>query len=327
MNPETLKKYLSNQCTDEERRQVNEWYQQLDFPSEEQFANSDEERLYRSIRSELESSQLERNEPQASVRPVVSIWNYIGRIAAVLLLGMGILYWMYQKPVTIAPDTPEALDTEVSFTNRQAKIISYLLPDSTVVWLHPGSELHYSQAFVKRAVRFSGEAFFDVKRDPAHPFMICSGDMRTKVLGTSFNVRAFEGDPTFKISVVTGSVQVSDAKKQEVVVLKPAEEVVFETKSKHLTVRQTKERGTDKELWQSASLVFDETPMAEVAGRLMGTFHVKIDFADPQLAQCRLKVDFTQQRLPEILDMIDTLLGSTYRLEGDRITFSGEGCR
>lgn len=322
MTPETLKRYLTNQCTEEERKQVNEWYQQLDFPAEEPFADADENRLYRSIRSELE-----RNEPQVPVCPTVSIWNYVGRIAAVLLLGMGILYWMYRKPVSVALETPGAVPGEVSFANRQAKIIPYLLPDSTVVWLHPGAELRYAQTFVKRAVRFSGEAFFDVRRDPAHPFMISSGDMRTKVLGTSFNVRALKGDPTFKISVVTGSVQVSDAKKQKVVVLKPAEEVVFETKSKQLTVRQVKETEADKELWQSASLVFDETPMTEVAGRLMHTFHVKIDFADPHLAQCRLKVDFSQQRLPEILDMIDTLLGSTYRLEGDRITFSGDGCR
>ncbi|MNL69624.1 hypothetical protein D3C87_1945080 [compost metagenome] len=59
----------------------------------------------------------------------------------------------------------------------------------------------------------------------------------------------------------------------------------------------------------------------------MQTFHVKIGFADDGLADCRLKVDFTDQRLPEILEMIDTLLGSTYRIDGESITLKGQGCR
>ena len=67
--------------------------------------------------------------------------------------------------------------------------------------------------------------------------------------------------------------------------------------------------------------------MTEVARRLMQTFHVKIRFADDDLADCRLKVDFTDQRLPEILEMIDTLLGSTYRIDGETITLKGQGCR
>lgn len=319
MTPETLKKYLSNQCTEEERRQVNEWYQQLDFPAEEPFGDSDEERLYRSIRSELGS-----NEPELPVRPLVSVWSYIGRIAAVFVLGFGILFYLYHKSAAVDPRPDGGW---VSFTNSKHRIVPYLLPDSTTIWLHPGAQIQHAKSFRTRDVSFSGEGFFHVKPDKSRPFVIRSGDMRTKVLGTSFNVRAIPGEASFKVSVATGSVQVGDASGRRSVILKPEQQVVFEKKSKQMQVAAVRVASSDKELWQSASLVFNEVPMTEVAGRLMHTFHIRIDFADPDLARCRLKVDFTEQRLPEILDMIDTLLGSTYRLEGDRVIFSGEGCR
>lgn len=321
--PEALKKYLKNECSDEERRLVNEWYQQLDEPADEPFTDADQDRLYNRIRAYL--SELRKNDEPAT--PVVGLWQYVGRIAAVFVVGLGLLYFLYQKPDRVAEQSRGATDGWVTFINAKHKIVPYLLPDSSVVWLHQNAEIRLVQSFQKREVRFSGEGFFDVKRDPSRPFVIHTGDLQTKVLGTSFNVRAIPGEGTFKVSVATGSVEVSDVKKKERVVLKPEQEVVFEPKSMHLEVQKVQEKATDKELWQSASLVFNDTPMSEVAERLMQTFHVKIGFADDGLADCRLKVDFTDQRLPEILEMIDTLLGSTYRIDGDSITLKGQGCR
>lgn len=321
--PETLRKYLSNECTDEERHLVNEWYQQLDIAAGETSTEADEDQLYRRIKNHL--SELRRNDD--SNVPTFTLWHYIGRIAAVFIVGLGILYFLYQKPEKIAQQTSEEASRWVTFTNAKQKIVPHLLPDSTVVWLHPGAEIRRSEPFDQRTVQFSGEGFFDVKPDTARPFVIHTGDLQTKVLGTSFNVRAIPGEGSFKVSVATGRVEVSDLKKKERVVLKPEQEVVLEPESKHLAVNVVKEAASGKEMWQSASLVFNDTPMTEVADRLMKTFHVKIGFADDDLADCRIKVDFTDQRLPEILEMIDTLLGSTYRLEGDSITLKGQGCR
>ncbi len=323
LSPETLKKYLANNCTDEERRLVNEWYQQLDEPADAPFTAADEDRLYNRIRSYL--SELRKNDEPAT--PVYNLWDYVGRIAAVLAVGLGILYVLYRQPGKMAQYSDRPDGDRVVFVNQKQKIVPHMLPDSTVIWLHPGAEVSHSHPFINRHVSFSGEGFFDVKPDSSRPFVIHTGDLRTKVLGTSFNVRAIPGEATFKVSVATGVVEVSDGNKKERVVLKPEQEVVFEKTSKHLEIQKVQEKATDKELWQSASLVFNDTPMTEVAERLMQTFHVKIGFADDGLADCRLKVDFTDQRLPEILEMIDTLLGSTYRLEGDSITLKGQGCR
>lgn len=323
LSPETLKKYLADECSDEERRLVNEWYQQLDEPADEPFTDADQDRLYSRIKTYL--SELRKSDEPAT--PVYSLWDYIGRIAAVFVVGLGLLYFLYQRQEETAQQTAQPDGDMLTFVNEKHKIVPHLLPDSTVVWLHPGAKISHNHSFIVREVLFSGEGFFEVKRDPSRPFVIHTGDLQTKVLGTSFNVRAIPGEGTVKVSVATGRVEVSDVQMKERVVLRPEQEVVFEPKSKHLEVQKVAEKESDKELWQSASLVFNETPMKEVAERLMQTFHVKIGFEDDGLADCRLKVDFTNQRLPEILEMIDTLLGGTYRIDGDNITLKGQGCR
>ncbi|SDD52347.1 FecR family protein [Dyadobacter soli] len=322
-HPETLRKYLANECSDEERRLVNEWYQQVDEPADEPFTDADQDRLYNRIRTYL--TELRKSDEAA--RPVYSLWHYMTRIAAVFAVGLGVLYFLYERPTGMGQQNDRPDGDCVSYTNEKQKIVPHMLPDSTVIWLHPGASISRTHPFVNRHITFSGEAFFYVKPDSLRPFVIHTGDVETKVLGTSFNVRAIPGEATFRVSVATGRVEVSDVKKNERVVLKPEQEVVLGPKSLHLEVQKVQEKASDKELWQSASLVFNDTPMTEVAERIMQTFHVKIGFADDGLADCRLKVDFTDQRLPEILEMIDTLLGSTYRIDRDSITLKGQGCK
>ena len=93
-----------------------------------------------------------------------------------------------------------------------------------------------------------------------------------------------------------------------------------------MTVDVSRDNEIIDENWQSVSLVFDETPMSEVADRLQNTFRIKIEFANPAIKKCRLKVDFNNQKLPEILGMIETLLGTTYEIDGEKVILKGEGC-
>ncbi|WP_316837395.1 FecR family protein [Pedobacter nutrimenti] len=86
-----------------------------------------------------------------------------------------------------------------------------LLPDGTKVWLGPGSKFNYPDRFfgVKRTVKLEGEAFFEVKHDSRHPFVIQSGSVSTTVLGTSFNVKAYKLKHDVEVTLVTGKVAVA----------------------------------------------------------------------------------------------------------------------
>ncbi|MCF0040517.1 FecR family protein [Dyadobacter fanqingshengii] len=319
---EILGKYLTGSCSEAESREVNDWYQSLDAEHPELWTGAEEENLYNRIQVHIAEQEKMHLQPA----PVATFWTYALRIAAVLFVGLGIAYFFYSKPNKTVSETKTPVSDWVSFSNQEKKVTRYTLPDSSTVWLSPGATLSYRKAFNERKVRFSGEGFFDVKPDKLHPFEIFSGEMKTRVLGTSFNVRANAGEATCQVTVVTGVVEVESVKEKKPVVLRPKQQVVFAKNSSALTVKTLVENRETKEIWQSVSLVFDEVPMDEVAERLGKIFKVNIEFKDPQIKKCRLKVDFNNQRLPEILDMIDVLLGTNYQMEGDKITFGGEGC-
>ena len=141
--------------------------------------------------------------------------------------------------------------------------------------MHANASIDYPKEFDKnkREVTFRGEGFFNVKRDETSPFSIQSGEMTVRVLDTSFNVKAPEKQKIFKISVVTGSVGVTttgqkDAPQQ--VVLKPKEQAFFEAEAKRLTLNEMPVQ-TKKEIYEPVTIVFEGTPLHEVAEMLNGT--------------------------------------------------------
>jgi len=325
---EILKKYLANQCNEQERTMVDAWYQNLNRKTVETFSASDEEALYHRVRSQIYESE---NEPEKPAIRLGKFWFYAA--AAVVILSLGSLYFLSYKPQHTVADKVIADSTMITFRNAQKKIVRYVLPDKSIVWLQPYATVSHPANFAvktNREINFRGEGFFDVTRDAKHPFIIHCGNLKTRVLGTSFNVKANENESTYKVSVVTGSVAVStpsSENKTETVILKPKEQAVFEKATNSMTINVLKNTEENHENWQSVSLIFNETPMSEVASRLQQTFRIKIEFANPDIKKCRLKVDFNNQRLPEILEMIETLLGTTYEINGEKVTLKGEGCK
>ncbi|SEI70538.1 FecR family protein [Dyadobacter koreensis] len=324
---ELLKKYLSNQCSSHERDLVEAWYQSLTIESGETFSACDEEVLYERIQLQISETEHETNTP---ILPLRKLWYYAA--AAVLFAGLFFAYSTSPKTEKAVTENVLTDSLQITFSNKEKKIIRYTLPDKSVIWLKPGAFISHPVSFStskNREIDFHGEAFFDVRRDIEHPFIIHCGKLKTQVLGTTFNVKANENEPSYKVSVVTGSVAVSkenSANKFETIVLKPKQEAVFEKTSDRMTFNVTPDNETINENWQSVSLVFNETPMSEVAIRLQQTFRIKIEFANPEIKKCRLKVDFNNQKLPEILGMIETLLGTTYEIEADKVILKGEGC-
>lgn len=326
-SPELLRKYLSNACSDAERMLVDAWYQDLRHESKDTFSDSDERRLLTQLQFQIEQ---QTTVPRIKSLPSRSFWLYAGGIAAMIVLSFG-LFYLGQNGERMATDKvfPDSL---LVFSNTQKKVIQYSLPDQTQIWLHPGAEVRYPRTFAgksKREIQFEGEGFFNVTRDTLHPFVIRSGTLTTQVLGTSFNVKAYTDQPVYSISVVTGSVSVSASGQKapaETVILKPQQQVTFQKSTSHLTVNNLETANAPQETWQPVSLSFTDASLAEITERLQKTFRVKIKIQNPALRNCELKADFDRQNLPEILEMINTLIGSTYEMDGENIVISGEGC-
>ena len=142
---------------------------------------------------------------------------------------------------------------------------SFLLPDSTTVFLNAESRLRFPDRFVpgsERTVYLSGEAYFDVKRDPRSPFLVCLEHSAVKVTGTSFNVKAYPDDTNEATTLISGTVSMGIGTTEQWIVLKPGEQGYYDATRKTL-LQQTVDVNYYT-AWKDGVFAFYRQPLEEV---------------------------------------------------------------
>ena len=322
LNQEIIEKYLNTQCSEGEQVLVEAWYKS--------FENNDDGISNMSDENHKELIHRIRQNIDKKIKPIHLytaprwIW-YASGMAAMLLIFMGLSFYFNPKfdnnLSRIKSDIP--LSDWAKYENSSAKILKIDLPDGSIVWLQPKTQLSYNQSDrVFRQVNLKGEAFFDVKRDEGRPFLIYAGKMTTKVLGTSFNVKAYPEMEKFEVSVVTGKVSVTNEAEKEVFVT-PKQQVILEIKSDVLTINELPKNKTF--YWELASLTFDNSLMQDVVNNIEHNFNVKIKLKST-LKNCRLSGNFDQEHLSTILEIICKSIDAEYVMDGQEIYLKGEGC-
>lgn len=175
------------------------------------------------------SANVQGAEPETAETPVVALnenpkswtkWLKIAAVIAVLLCGGVVALMLAKSPTEQASNTQFLSYVDLvsqyagqgfSENKNLENIDIFYLPDGTLVYLNKDSRLTYPKAFDKseRVVVLEGEAFFDVQRDEEHPFVIYSGNTKTEVLGTSFNLKAYDKQDEVELTVVSGEVKLS----------------------------------------------------------------------------------------------------------------------
>ncbi len=322
LNKEIIEKYLAHQCSEAEQMLVEAWYKSFENNPDgiSHLLVSEQDELSNQVRANIER----QIKPNKLYTPPRWIW-YASGLAAMLLIVIGLsFYFNIDSPAKlsrISSDIP--LSDWAKYENLSAKVLKVDLPDGSTVWLQPKTLLSYNQSDrVYRQVNLRGEAFFDVKRDESRPFLIYSGKMTTKVLGTSFNVRAFPETEKFEVSVVTGKVSVANESEKEVFVT-PKQQVVLETKTDVMVIKEIPKDKTY--YWELASLSFDNTSMENVISSIEQNYNVTIELS-PKLKACRLSGNFTNEHLATILEIVCRSIEAEYVIDGDKIILRGEGC-
>lgn len=170
--------------------------------------------------------------------------------------------------------TVTAYNTLETSNGEQSKII---LPDNSKVFLNAGSSIRYPASFsnlTERQVELSGEAYFEISKDVAHPFIVKTKNQDVKVLGTHFNINSYSNEDATKTTLLEGSVLI-DSKYQ----LKPGQ-VAIKNNGK-LAVMPA---DTDLELaWKNNDFYFRETAMEYVMKQIERWYDIKVEYADPRL--------------------------------------------
>ena len=194
-----------------------------------------------------------------------------------------------------------------------------VLADGTEVDLNAESALSYPDAFTgkDRKVYLEGEAYFDVTSDPEHPFIVETPEITTRVLGTEFNVSSYN-DVKSAVTVVTGSVEVSDLQSKEKVLVKPGETALTLSGGK-LRVEPV---NIDRVIsWRAGYYYFEDETLEDIMRTLGRWYNVNVEFRDPDPLAYRynLWVDRSQP-ISEALDMLTGIGNARFSLSGITVT-------
>ena len=337
-----LKRYQANECTPQERRIVEQWFALLDGepPVRDALETQQlEEKIWRAIQEKQAKSE-------RVVRPHPAKYRWwLSVAAAVLAIGFG---WFAYNSFRATPNGAVATNAQtntpevpVKRTNDGKTDLEINLSDGSQVTLSPGSSVEYPAQFAsnRREVSLSGEALFKVTRNPQRPFFVNTGEITTKVLGTSFRVQTGKGDDAVEVSVLTGKVSVfqrdeSQSKKiKNGVILTPNQRVVYTPDSRvfvtslvenPLPVLPDAPTATPP---PPAQFVFEDATMETLVSRLEVAYGIEIILENEELKNCLFTADITEQPLFTKLDLLCASLNSTYEVRGTKILIMGRGCR
>ncbi|SKB49869.1 FecR family protein [Daejeonella lutea] len=228
--------------------------------------------LDKAVSAKLLSSIHKRISSESGNPPVRKWPAALLAIAAslLLLLTIGIFYRNNLSIIT----GQEQLSAATSWGERK----TIILPDGTKVWLAPGTKLNYPDRFQGniRPVELEGEAFFEVSHDKEHPFIISSGEVKTTVLGTSFNVSAYQKEQTIKVAVLSGKVRVeaSEQGKTQRQILLPNQQAILEKSSKSLSM-QSYPQSSKYLLQREGRFEYQGAPIQDLAAEMERQFNVR----------------------------------------------------
>lgn len=308
---DTIKKYLVGNCTQEEERQIEEWYAAQKFESLNMATDemiSIEKRMWGSI---VQKSALKKR---------FHILKGIGLAgaAACLIMVTGLLFKTWFKP---EPGTEN-----VVFEKRHVT-----LPDGSEVTLAQNSQIHFDENFNTdhRNVTLVGSAFFNVTPDKTRPFVISSGDLVTEVLGTSFEISQNSEQDVIEVRVVTGEVTVYNPgmRKQTKVVLSPNQKVVYNRLFKNLnrTLVESPQPLADK-VSAGSKFIFVNTPLREVAKTFREVYGIDFQIYDKNIEECIVNADLENLPMFTRLELICKSVEASYSINGTTVFLSGEGC-
>lgn len=209
--------------------------------------------------------------------------------------------------------------TETVLVASDKNIASHELPDGSKIWLNKGSRLSFNGGFglLDRTVSLDGEGFFEVAKDASKPFIVkMDGGMQLKVLGTSFNASAYKGSGCAEVILRTGSVQVSDSRSDEKVILKPDQRYL---RAGGMTeINQV--NASDCCRWYEHRLVFDNARFQDILSTLSHKYLMTFDLKARNLEGKRMSLTVRDESPEEILDVLSFLLPIRWEMQDNRIT-------
>lgn len=267
------------------------------------------------------------------------LWQrpFIKWVACIIILfGIGSLVW------TSNPDGQVSYHDLLTSFDAQSTLIERIntsdiplkvqLEDGSVIVLEKNSKLSYPVHFNKnsRTVILSGDAFFEIAKDPNKPFYVYANEIVTKVLGTSFRIRAFDNDEKLFVKVSTGRVSVFNQRRINLsdpetngLVLVPNQQAIYNRSDENLSKKLVE---SPVVIAKESPTEFNEAPINKVFDAIENRYGIKIIYNEEVLASCTITTKLIDKSLYDQLDLICKIIAGTYKEVDSQIVIESQGC-
>jgi transmembrane sensor len=300
-----LNRYLKDQSNETENALIEAWYKSYEA-NERELGEDEIQRIGQAMHSKVDA---------AISKPAI-INLPIFRIAASVIIagGISLMVWFFSNK---RKDEKDEFYTIQTGTNGVKQIN---LPDSSVIWLNAASCLRVPVSFkghLREVKLVEGEAFFDVKRNPQHPFIVHIADLNVQVLGTSFNIRGYKNLNAINIAVATGKVGVTKGK-HTLAMLLPGQQLSYNTNTS--IYHQQLVNIDQMQGWKSGYTYLTQVKFEELALIIKNIFGLSLSAGNSRVNAYRFSLR-VQHNIPadQILKVISQIHNTQYRKEGDKV--------
>lgn len=339
-----LKKYLRGETTPEEADIIDNWYASLqENPDDVSLLDPLELDIVQNKIFDRIKGNISVGEKKEEITKIVSTPIYLktpfklaAAISAIAVIGIGAILFN-QKGLPSLQRESVASSSEIQGTyNNSTTTRRVVLQDGTAILLKPNSSIEYPEKFSKhdRRVQLKGEAFFEVTKDKNRPFIISTSEVTVKVLGTSFNVIAYEGAKEVSVAVKTGKVSVIKSKKikqdeplSDEVIVTPNQELIYNTAKEYFSRKLVAEPAVILEKPAQFETQYDGAPVVKILNVLEQNYGIDIQYDELALSNCILTTSMAEEGLYERIEIICKAIGAQYTIDDAKIVITSNGCR
>jgi transmembrane sensor len=217
----------------------------------------------------------------------------------------------------------EQIPKEFTLSTPRGGQYQVTLPDGTRVWLNAASSLKFPTAFAglkSREVDLTGEAYFEVTKDPEKPFIVKTAAQQVRVLGTHFNIQAYAGEREEKTTLLEGSVRVdivNDNAKSSTLVLKPGQQSILRGQQLQV-IKVDPSMAVD---WKNAFFVFDHDQLEDILKKVARWYDVEIIYLDQRVKKEIFSGRISRsEKVTEVLKKLSLTGAVKFEIEGRRVS-------
>ncbi len=311
---ELFRRYFSGEASMREQNSIEIWNpieNEEELMSDKRLEKDcDTALVWNAVSTELKFN-INHNRNRFHIR---NIHHYAAAAVLFILLGGGILFYTQHNAFN-QPEYGVMADANSFFQTTDVQTKQITLPDGSKIHLNRGTKLSYASDKFNRRQRevwLTGEAFFEVAKNPDKPFIIHTGDMVTTVRGTSFNVKAYPQLNENVVSVKTGKVEIS-AQNAVLAMLTPGKQVIYNASTGKSDTQEV--NLSEIAAWSDGRLVLNNASITELKLRIKQQFGAEVQINTQTLESVKMNAVFYKDAtLQNVMEIISGLYGIRYEI-------------